>query len=288
MSISIHPLNAVLGAEVEGLDLRNPLSADTASALRNAWLKYKVLLIRDQDLTCEQQIAFSKNFGELEAPVMTLLKYKEGSGQKTEIPPEITVVSNVKENGKPIGQLGNGEAFWHSDSNFIEDPPSGGILHAKEIPPAGGNTAFLDTAALLAALPESLREKIKTLSCKHDPSLSSTGTLRKDFEPLTDVSKNRGPAHPLIVTHPETNEKSLFLGRRLNAYIADLDVAESDSLLDELWEYTQGNRFVYEHTWRVGDLLIWDNRAVLHRRDSFDDSHRRVMHKTVLKGTRPH
>ncbi|MEX2451916.1 MAG: TauD/TfdA family dioxygenase [Rhodospirillales bacterium] len=288
MSYRITPLNAVLGAEVEGLDLRDPLAPDTASALRRAWLEHKVLLFRGQTLTDEEQIAFSKHFGELEAPVMTLLKYKEGSGQKSEIPPEITVVSNVKENGKPIGQLGNGEAFWHSDSNFIEDPPSGGILHAKEIPPVGGNTAFLDTAALLEALPESLRDRIAPLSCKHDPSLSSTGSLRKDFEPLTDVSENRGPAHPLIVTHPETRRKSLFLGRRLNAYIVGLDVAESDSLLDELWGYTEGDRFVYEHTWRVGDLLVWDNRAVLHRRDAFDDSHRRVMHKTVLKGSRPH
>src|SRR5690606_21041951 len=109
-----------------------------------------------------------------------------------------------------------------------------------------------------------------------------------DFEPLTDVSKNAGPAHPLIITHPETKRKSLFLGRRLNAYIVGLDVEESEKLLDTLWDYTEGNQFVYEHTWQVGDILVWDNRAVLHRRDGFDDSHRRVMHKTVLKGTRPH
>ena len=287
MTINIIPLDAPLGAEIQGLDLTAPISAENAAALRLAWLDHKVLLFRGQQLTYQEQIAFSRIFGELEAPVMKLLKYTKGTGQKSEVPPEITIVSNIKENGKPIGQLGNEEAYWHTDSNFVEEPPSGSILHAIKIPPKGGNTSFMDMVAVFEILPKNLRNEIEGRSCKHDPSLSSTGMRRADYDEVTDVSKSLGPDHPLVRIHPETKRQALFIGRRLNAYIVGLSVKESEDLLDRLWDHTVRQSCVYEHVWRVGDLLIWDNRCVMHRRDGFGDQHRRLMHKTVLKGDRP-
>ena len=288
MQLEIIPLNAPLGAEVRNLDLRTLTSVDDGAALRQAWLDHKVLLFREQSLTYQEQIAFSQVFGELEEPVMHLLKYSQGSGQKSSVPPEITIVSNIKENGEAIGQLGHGEAFWHSDSNFIEEPPSGAMLHGIEIPPEGGNTCFMDMKIVLETLPEDLRHEINGRFCKHDPSLSSTGEKRKDFDEVTDVSKSLGPEHPLVRTHPETKQKSLFLGRRPNAYIVGLSIGESEDLLDRLWAHMKQQTCVYEHVWQTGDILLWDNRAVMHRRDSFDDQQRRLMHKTVLKGDKPY
>jgi taurine dioxygenase len=287
MTIKITHLKAPLGAEIHGLNMRASISADDGDALCQAWHKHKVLLFRGQTLTYQEQLSLSRIFGELEAPVMHLLKYSEGSGQKSSVPPEITIVSNIKEDGQPIGQLGNGEAFWHTDSNFVSEPPSASLLHAIELPPSGGNTSFMDMEIVLDTLPDGLRSVIDGLSCKHDPSLSSTGVRRKDYDEVTDVSKSPGIEHPLVRTHPGTKNKSLYLGRRPNAYIDGLSVDESETLLDRLWAHIVQQTCVYEHLWQVGDLLIWDNRSVMHRRDGFEDQYRRLMHKTVLKGDKP-
>ncbi len=287
MSFRIVPFRSSLGAEIVGLDLHSSIGADEAAALRQAWHDYKVLLFRSDVLSYQEQIAFSKIFGKLEAPVMKLLKYSKGSGQRSEVPPEITIVSNIKENDRPIGQLGHGEAFWHTDSNFIEEPPSASLLHGIEIPPSGGNTSFMDMEIVLDTLPEHLLKQIKGKSCKHDPSLSSTGVRRADYDEVTDVSKSLGPDHPLIRTHPVTKRKSLYLGRRPNAYIVGISIDKSEALLNELWEFVTHQTGTYEHVWQVGDLLLWDNRCVMHRRDGFDDRYRRLMHKTVLKGNKP-
>ena len=287
MTLEIIPLEAQFGAEVRGLNLCAAIDSQNQEELRQAWLDHKVLLFRGQVLSYQEQISFSRIFGELEAPVMKLLKYSQGSGQATSVPPEITIVSNIKENGKSIGQLGNGEAFWHSDSNFIAEPLSASLLHAIEIPPQDGNTSFMDMEIVLNSLPEDLRQAVSGRLCKHDPSLSSTGVRRADYDEVVDVSKSLGPDHPLVRTHPDTKQKSLFLGRRPNAYIVGLSVGESEDLLDRLWAHVESQTCIYEHVWQVGDLLIWDNRSTMHRRDGFDDQHRRRMHKTVLKGDKP-
>ena len=287
MTLETIPLEAPFGAEMRGLDLRATIDFNNQDKLRQAWLDHKVLLFRGQVLTYQEQLSLSRIFGELDAPVMHLLKYSEGSGQKSIVPPEITIVSNIKEDGQPIGQLGNGEAFWHTDSNFVSEPPSASLLHAIELPPSGGNTSFMDMEIVLDTLPVGLRRVIDGLSSKHDPSLSSTGVRRKDYDEVTDVSKSLGPDHPLVRTHPDTKNKSLYLGRRPNAYIDGLSVDESETLLNRLWAHIAQQTCVYEHIWQVGDLLIWDNRSVMHRRDGFEDQHRRLMHKTVLKGDKP-
>ena len=288
MAVDVCPFDTALGAEIRGVDISRPLSAADANAIRAAWLDHLVLLFRGQSLTDAQLIAFSRHFGDLEFPPTKLLKLKKGIEQKSDIPPEVNVISNVKENGKPIGQLGAGEAAWHTDSGFVEQPPKGSILYAIEIPPDGGNTSFLNMYAAYDALAPDLKDRISGRRAKHDPSYTSAGVRRADFEEVTDVSRSPGPLHPIVRTHPETKRKALYLGRRLNGYIDGLSVAESEELLDRIWAHTAQPKFVWEHLWKVGDVVMWDNRCAMHRREAFDDSGRRILHRTQLKGDRPY
>lgn len=287
MTVTVHPTDAALGAEIRGVDLSRPLSPADADAIQAAWLEHLVLLFRGQTLTDAQLIAFSRNFGELEFPPTRLLNLKNRIDQKDDIPPEVNVISNVKEDGKPIGQLGAGEAAWHTDSGFVEAPPKGSILYSIEVPPDAGNTSFLNMYAAYETLADDLKARIEGRRAKHDPSYTSAGVRRKDFDEITDVSKSPGPLHPIVRTHPESGRKALYLGRRLNSYVEGLTVPESEALLDAIWAHTEQPRFVWEHRWKVGDVLMWDNRCAMHRRDAFDDSTRRVMHRTQLKGDRP-
>jgi taurine dioxygenase len=153
VNFEIDPLDAPLGAEVRGLDISGPLDAATVDRLRDAWHNYLLLRFRGQTLSDDRLLAFTRYFGQPEFPPSKLLNYSQGSGQAAAVPPEINIISNVREGGKPIGQLGNGEASWHSDSGFVEIPPAGSVLHALEIPPEGGNTSFLDMYAALETLP---------------------------------------------------------------------------------------------------------------------------------------
>jgi len=287
MTVTVHPTDAALGAEIRGVDLSRPLSAADMEAIHAAWLEHLVLLFRGRSLTDPQLIAFSRNFGELEFPPTRLLNLKNRIDQKEDIPPEINVISNVKEDGKPIGQLGAGEAAWHTDSGFVETPPKGSILYSIEVPQNAGNTSFLNMYAAYETLADDLKARIEGRRAKHDPSYTSAGVRRKDFDEVTDVSKSPGPLHPIVRTHPESGRKALYLGRRLNSYIEGLPVPESEAILDAVWTHTEQPKFVWEHRWKVGDVLMWDNRCAMHRRDAFDDSTRRIMHRTQLKGDRP-
>ena len=286
--VEVCPLDSSLGAEIRGVDLSRPLDPAEAGAIYSAWLDHLVLLFRGQNLTDAQLIAFSRHFGELEFPPTRLLKLKKGIEQSSGIPPEINVISNVKENGKPIGQLGAGEAAWHTDSGFVAEPPKGSILYAIEIPPDGGNTSFLNMYAAYETLPRELQDRIEGRRAKHDPSYTSAGVRRADFEEVTDVSRSPGPLHPMVRTHPETKRKALYLGRRLNSYVDGMAVPESEDLLDRIWSHTMRPEFVWEHRWKVGDVVMWDNRCVMHRREAFDDGSRRILHRTQLKGDRPY
>lgn len=288
MTITVVPFDAGLGAEITGLDVGKPLDQATVAAVRAAWIDYLVLLFRGQRLKSDSLLAFTRQFGGLELPPTKGLGMKGGIKQKDDIPPEINVISNVKEKGKPIGQLGAGEAAWHTDSAFFDEPPAASLLYAVEIPPTGGNTSFLNMYRALDALPSDLRARIDALSAKHDYTYTSTGERRKEFEAVTDPSQAPGPTHPLVRTHPESGRQALYLGRRLNGYIMDLSLDESEAVLEQLWTHTTQPDFMYEHVWQAGDLIMWDNRCVMHRRDAFDDTARRVMLRSQLKGDRPY
>jgi taurine dioxygenase len=279
MAISIRNLDAPLGAEVRGLDLAKPLARNDVDAIEEAWRARLVVVVHGQSLSDPQLLAFSKYFGELDPPGPN--PYGEPFNKEF---PEINVISNVVENGKPIGNLGDGEAVWHADMTYIDVPPKAAILHSLEVPPGGGNTYFADMFTAYETLPADMKRTAEGKIAVHDASRNSAGFLRKGYEEVTDVRETVGARHPLVRSDPATGRKALFLGRRPNAYIVGLEVADSEALLDALWAHATQRRFAMCHEWRVGDLLMWNNLSVLHRRDPFDPNSRRIMHRTQIKG----
>jgi taurine dioxygenase len=280
--ITVFPSGKALGAEIQGVDLRTADADDFASIYR-AWLDHSVLLFRGQNLSDEDLIAFSERFGDLDwAPV------QESGRRFVEGHPEIYVVSNVMENGAPIGSLGAGEATWHTDMSYLQDPPKASILYALEVPPSGGNTYFNSMYRAYEFLPAAVKKRIEGKTLKHDGTYNSGGYVRQGVTAVDDPVTSPGTFHPLVCTHPETKRRVLYLGRRRNAYIEGLSLQESESLLDELWLYANREDLEWHNEWQVGDLVLWDNRCTMHRRDPFDASSRRVMHRTQIKGeTRP-
>ena len=276
--ITALPSGAALAAEVRGVDLRDVTDQDFAT-IHRLWIEHLVLLFRGQTLDDDQLIAFSRRFGELDwAPVQeTGRRFVEGR-------PELYVISNVVENGEPIGSLGAGEAVWHTDMSYIEQPPKASILYALEVPPSGGDTGFLNMYLGYEAMPASLKGRLDGLKIKHDGTYNSGGYVRQGIEATDDPIRSPGMIHPLVCTHPESGRRVLYLGRRRNAYIVGLPLAQSEALLDEIWSYATHDEYTWYNQWRVGDLVLWDNRCTMHRRDAFDDKTRRIMHRTQIKG----
>jgi taurine dioxygenase len=282
MALSIRNLDAPLGAEIAGIDVSKPLPQADIDAIEKTWRERLVVVMHGQNLSDPQLIAFSKNFGELDPPGPNPYGEPFLKGH-----PELNVISNVVENGKPIGNLGDGEAVWHADMTYVDVPPKAAMLHALEVPPpeAGGNTHFANMFAAYEALPADLKQAAEGKIAIHDASRNSAGMLRKGYQEVTDVRQTVGARHPLVRTDPKTGRKALFLGRRPSAYVVGLSVAESDALLDALWAHATQPRFAMCHEWKVGDLLMWNNLSVLHRRDPFDPKTRRVMHRSQIKGS---
>jgi taurine dioxygenase len=279
MTLSIRNLEAALGAEVSGIDLSQPVAQDDVKAIEDVWRERLVVVFHGQKLSDPQLIAFSKNFGELDPPGPN--PYGQPFNKEH---PELNVISNVIENGKPIGNLGDGEAVWHADMTYVEVPPKAAMLHSLEVPPTGGNTYFANMFAAYETLPANLKKAAQDKIAVHDASTNSAGMLRKGYKEVTDVRETVGAHHPLVRTEPKTGRKALFLGRRPNAYVLGLDVPESEALLDALWAHATQPRFAMCHEWKVGDLLMWNNLSVLHRRDPFDPKSRRIMHRSQIKG----
>jgi taurine dioxygenase len=277
-SIAVTPTNAALGALIECGDVKS-LSAAGFEHVRRAFLDHLVLLIRGQTLSDPELLAFGRRFGELTSAAPVHI------GQQPRQYPELAVISNVVENGVAIGGLGDGEAVWHSDSCFNEIPPAASILHSLEIPPSGGDTGFTNMYLALETLPPNLRTAIKGKSIKHDLRYTSGGQLRPGYTGKEDIRNTPGPSHAIARRHPETHCNALYLGRRPHAYISGLPLAESEALLDALWAHAGQPEATWHHQWKVGDILIWDNRCAMHRRDAFDPNSRRIMHRTQCKGT---
>lgn len=276
----IRPANAVLGASVEGVDLR-ALDPEAFAAIHRAWLDHQVLLFRNQALTDEDLVAFSRRFGDLdEAPVQeTGQRFVAGH-------PEIYVVSNVVKDGIAIGSLGSGEAAWHTDMSYLPDPPKASALYALEVPPTGGDTSFCSMYTAWEELPDALRRRVEGLRVKHDGTYNSGGYARQGITPTGDPRTSPGTFHPLVSVHPETGRRCLYLGRRRNAYIEGMSLDESNALLDDVWHEATRASHTWRHRWQVGDLVLWDNRCTMHRRDAFDAAARRLMHRTQIKANR--
>jgi taurine dioxygenase len=279
-AFDVLPTGAALGAEAVGLDLRD-IDDAAFGRLLEAWHTHSVVLVRGQALSDQDLIAFSRRLGDLDwAPI------QENGRRFVEGLPEIYIVSNVKVNGESIGSLGDGEAVWHTDMSYLDIPPKASMLYALEVPVSGGNTSFCSMYAIYDALPGELKNRIAGLKIKHDGTYNSGGYVRQGVTSTDDPLTSPGAVHPLVCTHPETGRRMLYLGRRRNAYLVGLKLADSEALLDELWSFVGQAKFTWEHVWRVGDLVLWDNRCTMHRRDAFDPNSRRIMHRTQVKGDR--
>src|SRR5258708_6497116 len=235
--IEVMPTGAALGAEVRGVDLRH-LDAMQFAAIERAWHEHQVVLVGGQRLTDGDLIAFSRRFGDLDlAPIQeTGRRFVEGL-------PEIYIVSNVMVNGEPIGSLGAGEAVWHTDMSYLDVPPMASMLYALEVPAAGGNTSFCSMYRVYGALPDALKRRIAGLKIKHDGTYNSGGYLRQGVTATDDPRTSPGAIHPLVCTHPHTGRRMLYLGRRRNAYLMQLELADSQAFPDELWYFLPPPQF---------------------------------------------
>ena len=269
-----------LGGEIVGLDISKKLTRDQINFINESWNERLVLVFKKQNLDDPKLIDFSKNFGELDPPgpnpygITFLPEF-----------PEINVISNVKnEQGTPIGNLGDGEAVWHADMTYLELPPKAGILYALEVPENQGNTHFANMTLAYSDLSDAIKEKIDGKILIHDSAHNSAGMLRKGYSEVDNPTETPGARHPMVITDQNTNKKLLFLGRRPHAYIVGLEIEESENLLDEIWKHATQEKYTWTQKWEKGDLLMWKNLNVLHKRDAFDPNTRRVMHRTQLKG----
>ncbi|KWW39518.1 alpha-ketoglutarate-dependent taurine dioxygenase [Cupriavidus metallidurans] len=278
----IRPLGAALGAEVIGVDLGRPLSHGDFQRIHQAHLDHHVLVFRDQRITPAQQIAFSRRFGPLQIHVLNQFQLQGY--------PEVLIVSNVIENGKPIG-LGDAGHFWHSDLSYKETPSLGSLLHARELPAEGGDTLFANMHAAWENLPEALQRKVADLTAEHTylaryAELQARSPWRPNLTP-EQIAQVKPVVHPVVRTHPETGRRALFVSEHFTTRIVGLPDAESRAILDELFAHSVKPEHVYRHQWREHDLVFWDNRSLLHLAAGTPDQLRRVMYRTTIEGDQP-
>jgi taurine dioxygenase len=278
-NIEIQKSSGGLGADVLGVDLSKPLEAHLLSAIKAAWAEHLVLRLPGTRLSDDQLMAFSQNLGPLDMRPVGKAEQKSVPGNHY-----VTIISNVLENGRPIGGLGNLDAQWHTDMSYKPSPAVASILHAWELPDQGGDTYFCNMYAALEGLPSALRARIEGLQLKHDAGHNSVGGLRRGFEEAVNAKAAQGAIHPLIRTHPVTHRQCLYLGRRQDAYIVGLELGESEALLDEIWAAATYPDYCWQQTWRPHDTVMWDNRCTMHRRDGFPNDQQRIMRRTQIGG----
>ena len=271
--MNITPMTSDFVAEISGVNVAS-ITDEAFDQIYETWLTYGVLRFRDQQIDEKELQAFSTRFGPLEEIPMGRLSASARAKIKNRY---VTQLSNIIKDGKPIGGLGNAEANWHADMTYVENPPPASVLLGVEIPKEGGDTYFSDQRAAFTKLPDKLRQRLQNLTIKHDAAHTSIGKLRPGYEPFNDPRNAPGAAHPAIIGHSETGEQVLYLGRREWAYVTEFDLEESERLLDEVWSYATLAENVWQQKWRPYDLIVWDNRRVLHRRDDFDPMARRLM-----------
>ena len=288
-SFTVVPSGAALGAEIRGVDLTR-IDDATFHALHKVWLEHMLLVFRGQKFVPEDLVTLVKRFG---TPVTSSTLHKRDLSERTanqvfQLPPEVTVVTNIRENGKPVGILGDGEVVWHSDFSFKDKPTAARMLLAVEIPPAGGHTYFTNCYAAYDTMSDDMKRRIAGKSIKQADIVDTAMKLRPGASLDMDIRNVPGPSHPVISTHPETGRNMIFLGRRHGAYVNGMSLEDSEALLNELWAHTTQQRFVYEHEWQQGDVVVWDNRATLHKRDAFNSDSRRILYAAQVEGHKPY
>lgn len=274
LTLTVRPLASALGAEISGVDLSRSLDDATFKAIHDVWLKHQVILFRDQSLSEDQQIAFAERFGELQPVRTTPGLYKKN--------PYVLMVTNVVIDGQK-GALPDGEMQFHSDQCYYENPAMATMLFGIEVPPSGGDTLFSSATAVYDSLPATTKARLEGLQALNVYDYGNGATIKSD-----KIDENAPKfTHPVVRTHPETGRKGLYVNRLMTHHILGLPQAESDALLEELFLQIEQPQFVYDHKWRVGDLVMWDNRCTLHARTDFDPGTRRMMRRVTVKGDRP-
>ena len=276
MAIEIRKLSQNTGAEILGVDLSQDQDAETVTALNRAWLDHLVLLFRGQKLTPERLTAITGMFGTLGG--LARPKEYRTSGHNA-LPDGVMLISNIRENGEPIGALPDGEMMFHHDMLHAEVPHKATMLYAVAIPSTGGNTLFATGYAAYETLPDEVRAPLEGRKAFHHYNYGST-----------QKGDNRGtPAfaesvHPVFRTHDDTGRKAVYVNRLMTEGVVDMDKDESDPLLSAVFDHAEKPEFVYEHAWQLGDLLLWDNRCSMHARTDFPGTERRLMWRTTITG----
>lgn len=268
------------GADIIGLDLQNRPRDFDAAELDHLIDDYGVLVIRDQALDHASLVDFSRRFGEV--VVHAVAEYLAPDH------PEVMILSNNVDDGRPVGAPNNG-IFWHSDQIHQRRPVAYTLLYGHEVPPVAGDTLFADMRAVHDALPAPLRDELAGRRAVHSFAVS----YEKNYieaEPLTPERRAANPDtdHPVLRTHPRTGRRAVFVDPDSTSHILDMNAQRSAELLDHLFAYLEDPGYVYRHRWRQGDLVMWDNRCLMHRATGYDDSaHRRVMWRTQVAGDAP-
>ncbi len=273
-AFAVQPLSPALGAEITGVDLRRPIDALRKQKLLDAWHAHQVILLRNQELDEDAQVRFAETFG----PPARVTSGRTFKGVKN---PAIMLVSNIREDGKPIGALPDGEMHFHTDQCHQATPAAATMLYAIEIPSRGGNTLFANAYKAYETLPDTIKQKLAGRRALNayttDTTVRSTG-----YE-----GAGSSYWHPAVRTHPATGRKALYVNRLMTREIEGLPRDESDALLQTLFDHQEQPQFVYEHVWRPGDILMWDNRCTLHARTDFSAGERRLLRRVTLIGETP-
>ncbi len=273
-ALQCRPLSAALGAEIVGGDLRRPLDDQTFEQVLAAWHQYLVILLRNQELTEEDQVGFAERFG---PPAIIHTK------EYIRTHPAVMLISNIREDGKPIGALPDGEMQFHTDQCHQERPAMASMLYAIEVPSVGGNTLFANGYKAYETLPAEIKQRIagrKALNAyDYHSAAMKRGTRLAQGVPFY--------IHPVVRTHPATGRRALYVNRLMTARIEEMPEAESDELLQLLFDHQERREFIYEHVWRPGDLLMWDNRCTLHARTDFSPGERRLLRRVTILGEKP-
>lgn len=282
MAISVTPTPAALGAEITGVDLGRDVDDATFAEIVDAWHQYLVLIFRGQEISEDQQIRFCQRFGPLASRARPVRARREAGGHH----PGIMLVSNIREDGELIGSLPDGALGFHSDGCFNERPYKASMLYAIEVPSHGGDTVFINMYQVTDALNDAMRRRLQGLEALHRFSYE---TLRREVDDPETVKVDEVPCftHPVMITHPETGRRALYVNRLLTREIAGLDAEDSQALLNQLFDVIEREEFQYAHHWRPGDFVMWDNRCTQHGRTDFDPGERRLLRRLTVLGQRP-
>ncbi len=279
MAINVTPLSPALGAEITGIDLRDELDDATFAAIEDAWHQNLVILFRGQELSEAAHLRFARRFGTLALRNRPADAVRESD----ELDPAVMLITNIRENGEPIGSLPDGEMTMHSDMAYLKVPCKATQLYAIDIPSHGGDTVFANLYKAYDALAPEVRDRLAGHRALQVYSYGST-----DPDQNQRNQKARGGAlehdQPLFVTHPATGKLALFVSRLMTTDIIGLDAVESRHMLDDMFDLTERDDFVYAHKWRPGDLLMWDNRCTIHGRTDFDPGERRLLRRLTVVG----